>query len=72
MHISEADLVSQIAYPMPVRVISEMLGVPETMHEAFLRWSAAIAAFNGNPHRTVEHAKGRQWQDVAVIIRGMT
>jgi cytochrome P450 len=55
-----ADLVKELAYPMPVRVISELLGVPETMHEAFLRWSAAIAEFNGNPHRTVEHAENAQ------------
>jgi cytochrome P450 len=57
---SEADLVKELAYPMPVRVISELLGVPETMHEAFLRWSAAIAEFNGNPHRTVEQAENAQ------------
>jgi cytochrome P450 len=57
---SEADLVAELAYPMPVRVISELLGVPEAMHEAFFRWSAAIAEFNGNPHRTVAHAENAQ------------
>jgi pimeloyl-[acyl-carrier protein] synthase len=57
---SHVDLVKELAYPMPVRVISELLGVPETMHDAFLRWSAAIAEFNGNPHRTVEHAQNAQ------------
>jgi cytochrome P450 len=57
---SEADLVTELAYPMPVRVISELLGVPETMHDAFLGWSAAIAEFNGSPHRTVEHAQNAQ------------
>lgn len=55
-----ADLVSQMAYPMPVQVISELLGVPETMQDDFLRWSAAIAAFNGNSDRTVEHAENAQ------------
>jgi cytochrome P450 len=58
--VSQADLVHELAYPMPVRVISELLGVPETMHDAFLRWSAAIAEFNGSPHRTVEHAQNAQ------------
>lgn len=58
--VSEADLVKELCYPMPVRVISELLGVPETMHDAFLRWSAAIAEFNGSPHRTVEHAQNAQ------------
>ncbi|MGD0987089.1 MAG: cytochrome P450 [Candidatus Sulfotelmatobacter sp.] len=58
--LSAADLVTELAYPMPVRVISELLGVPETMHEAFLRWSVAIAEFNGNPHRTVDLAESAQ------------
>jgi cytochrome P450 len=30
------------------------------MHEAFLQWSAAIAEFNGDPHRTVEQAQNAQ------------
>ncbi len=59
-HVTEADLVAEIAYPMPVHVISGMLGVPETMHDQFLQWSAAIATFNGSPNRTVEHAKNAQ------------
>jgi hypothetical protein len=58
--VSQADLVKELAYPMPVRVISELLGVPETMHEAFLRWSVAIAEFNGSPSRTVEQAQSAQ------------
>ncbi len=52
-HASEADILREIAYPLPVRVIAEMLGVPETLHEHFVRWSDAIAVFFGNPHRTV-------------------
>jgi cytochrome P450 len=58
--LSQADLVDQVAYPMPVRVISELLGVPETMHDAFLQWSAAIAEFNGSPARTIEQAHNAQ------------
>jgi cytochrome P450 len=58
--VSQADLVKELAYPMPVQVISELLGVPETMHDAFLRWSAAIAEFNGTPDRTIEHAQNAQ------------
>jgi cytochrome P450 len=59
-NLSQADLVNAIAYPMPVRVISELLGVPETMHDKFLEWSAAIAQFNGSPDRTMEQAKNAQ------------
>jgi cytochrome P450 len=58
--LTEADLIAGLAYPMPVRVISELLGVPETMQDSFLRWSAAIAEFNGSPERTVDHAKNAQ------------
>jgi cytochrome P450 len=59
-HVSQADLVKELAYPMPVRVISELLGVPETMHASFLRWSVAIAEFNGSPERTVAQAQNAQ------------
>jgi cytochrome P450 len=58
--LSHADLVDELAYPMPVRVISELLGVPETMHDGFLQWSAAIAEFNGSPDRTIEQAQNAQ------------
>lgn len=33
------DLVSGLAHPLPVRVISELLGVPEDDHERFASWS---------------------------------
>jgi cytochrome P450 len=39
----ELELVSQLAYPLPVRVISEMLGVPVTDHPRFAGWSARLA-----------------------------
>lgn len=56
----EIDLVSEFAYPMPVSVISEMMGVPETLHSSFADWSRAIALFRGSPNRTVEHAQAAQ------------
>jgi cytochrome P450 len=52
--VSEADVVREIAYPLPVRVMAEMFGVPEAMHERFIRWTHAIGMFLGNPNRTVE------------------
>ncbi|NUT10801.1 MAG: cytochrome P450 [Nonomuraea sp.] len=39
----EADLISGFAYPLPVMVISEMLGVPAEDHDRFRGWSEALA-----------------------------
>ena len=37
------DLVPELSFPLPLTIISEMLGVPASDHEQFLVWSAAIA-----------------------------
>jgi pimeloyl-[acyl-carrier protein] synthase len=37
------DLIEEFAYPLPVRVICEMLGVPVKDHERFKRWGLDIA-----------------------------
>jgi cytochrome P450 len=37
------DLVAGYAYPLPVQVIVEMLGVPAEDHETFRAWSEALA-----------------------------
>ena len=39
----ELDVVAELAYPLPVRIICEMLGVPVADHERFQGWSAALA-----------------------------
>jgi cytochrome P450 len=57
---SEVDLMSEFANPMPVRIISELLGVPEALHGTFVNASRAIAVFRGNPNRTVEEARAAQ------------
>jgi cytochrome P450 len=40
----EADLVDQFAYPLPVWVISGLLGVPEDDREQLRRWTQALVA----------------------------
>ena len=57
---SEVDLMREFANPMPVRIISEMLGVPQELHDTFVNWSRAIAVFRGSPNRTVEQAQAAQ------------
>jgi cytochrome P450 len=39
----EMELVSEVAYPLPVRIISELLGVPPADHARFAGLSAKLA-----------------------------
>jgi len=43
MERGEVDLVADYAYPLPVQIIVEMLGVPAEDHEQFRVWSHALA-----------------------------
>ena len=63
MQVTEADLMQAIAYPLPMRVIAEMLGIPDTMETWLLACTEVIARFFGAPNqhgvetlRTVERA----------------
>lgn len=57
---SEAELMRQIAHPLPVRIIAELLGIPDTLQSQLVAWSEAIAVFLGNPQRTVEQTRAAQ------------
>ncbi len=40
----EMDLIADLAYPLPVTVIAEMLGIPQADQDRFHEWSNALAA----------------------------
>src|SRR3984885_13328034 len=63
---SEVELMHEFANPMPVRIILEMLGIPQEMRDTFVNWSRAIAVFRGSPDRTVEQA--REAQDALIAL----
>ncbi len=61
----QLELVSQLAYPLPVRIISEMLGVPVEDHPRFAGWSARLAhslqpGFGLNPEEVISRAEAAQ------------
>jgi cytochrome P450 len=54
---SEVDLMRSVAYPLPVHVITTMLGIPSEMNKQFGGWSEAILNAIGNPDRSLEQAR---------------
>lgn len=66
-HSSEANILQDIAYPLPVTVIAEMFGAPETMYEHFIRWSDAVATFLGSPNKTVVQTQLAQEAVLALV-----
>jgi cytochrome P450 len=49
------DVIGDLAYPLPVTVIAELLGIPAQLREDFKRWSDAIVA--GDEALTEEERK---------------
>jgi cytochrome P450 len=54
------DLIKDFAYPLPVRVICDLLGVPENLHERCVVLSNDIAVWFGDPRRSPERARVAQ------------
>ena len=57
MHGESADLIKDCAYPLPVRVICELLGLPEELHDRCVVLSNDIAVWFGDVRRPAESAR---------------
>jgi cytochrome P450 len=52
--LADFDVIRDFAYPLPVRIISELLGVPESLHDRCIALSTDIATWMGQLRRNAE------------------
>ncbi|MFF5589586.1 cytochrome P450 [Streptomyces hygroscopicus] len=52
-----ADLVAAFAYPLPVRVLGALLGVPEEDWDRLTYWSGALLALDGQDEQEIRTAR---------------
>ncbi|CAM5365081.1 Cytochrome P450 OS=Streptomyces alboniger OX=132473 GN=CP975_14260 PE=3 SV=1 [Streptomyces alboniger] len=60
-----ADLVAAYAYPLPLTIICELLGVPEADRAAFRAWSTQVVALDD------AQKSARAQQEMAAYLAGL-
>lgn len=62
----DVDFIARVARPLPARVMARLLGLPESMDEAFAAWSDDLAAFIGQPQPRPDQARRAQHSLIAL------
>jgi cytochrome P450 len=66
------DLIAEVAEPLPVTVIAEMLGIPETGRHLLRPWSAEICLmYELNPTEEMQHRAVRAAEEFAAYLRDL-
>ncbi|MGI5181580.1 cytochrome P450 [Dactylosporangium sp. CA-152071] len=66
------DLIAEVAEPLPVTVIAELLGIPEPDRHLLRPWSAAICGmYELNPPRETAAAAVRASEEFSDYLRGL-
>jgi cholest-4-en-3-one 26-monooxygenase len=65
----ECDIVADIATPLPMYMIGELMGLPEADHHQLLHWSDLFATGGPDVREQVEQAVGEYW---AYILEKIT
>jgi cytochrome P450 len=62
------EVIEDLAYPLPVRVITEMLGVPHDDHETFKGWSRELAGALDPDFATPQDVADRRERAAAAFV----
>src|SRR5260370_33038408 len=58
-HLGEMDVIRDLAYPLPITVIAELLGIPAERREDFKQWCDALVS--GDGEATEEARRAGLW-----------
>jgi cytochrome P450 len=65
-HLDSFDFIEAVARPLPVRVITLLMGIERPQQADFMAWSEDLASFIGEPQPSREQAKRAQASLVAM------